>query len=116
MPTGLAFHRITAKGRNSQLLQERFDTILRDAELQLLDTTIEALSQEEQQYKERCSHEKKKVIATIDAWRNSFQASEASLDLDADHFVASAKCFVNEFYFQCVAIRTSKKVPGPSKS
>ena len=67
VPTGLAVHRMTAKGRNRQLLQERFDTILRDAELQLLDTTIEALTQDEQQYKERCSDEKKKVTATIDA-------------------------------------------------
>ena len=32
--------------------------------------------------------------------------------MDADHFVASAKCFANDFYFQCVAIWTSKKVAG----
>lgn len=111
----MVVHRVHAKGRNSQLLQERFDAILRDAELKLLDTTIEALSQDEQQYKERCATEKENVTATIDAWKSLFQASEASLSIDADHFVASAKCFVDDFYFQCVAIRTSKKVAGNIK-
>ena len=115
MPTGLVVHRINAKGRNSQVLQERFDAILRDAELKLLDATIEALTQDEQQYKERCTTEKENLTAIIDAWRSSFQASEASMSIDADHFVASAKCFVNDFYFQCVAIRTSKKVAGDIK-
>ena len=115
VPTGLVVHRINAKGRNSQALQSRFDAILRDAELKLLDTTIEALSEDEQQYKERCATEKENVTATIDAWRSSFQASEATLSIDADHFVASAKSFVNDFYFQCVAIRTSKKVAGDIK-
>ena len=115
VPTGLIVHRINAKGRNSQALQNRFDAILREAELKLLDTTIEALTEDEQQYKERCATEKENVTATIDAWRSSFQASEATLSIDADHFVASAKSFVNDFYFQCVAIRTSKKVAGDIK-
>ena len=115
VPTGLVVHRINAKGRNSQVLQERFDAILRDAELKLLDATIEALTQDEQQYKERCTTEKENLAAIINAWRSSFQASEASMSIDADHFVASAKCFVNDFYFQCVAIRTSKKVAGDIK-
>ena len=78
--------------RNSQVPQERFDAILRDAELKLLDATIEALTQDEQQYKERCTTEKENLTAIIDAWRSSFQASEASTSIDADHFVASAKC------------------------
>ena len=40
VPTGLVVHRINAKGRITQVLQERFDAILKDAELKLLDTTI----------------------------------------------------------------------------
>ena len=65
VPTGLVVHRINAKGRNSQVLQNRFDAILRDAELKLLDTTIEALTEDEQQYKERCATEKENVTATM---------------------------------------------------
>jgi len=42
----------------------------------------------------------------------SFQAIEASLSVDAYHFVSSAKCFVNDFYFQCMPIRTTKQVAG----
>ena len=75
VPNGLVVHRINAKVRNSQALQNRFDAILRDAELELLDTTIEALTEDEQQYTERCATEKENVTATIDAWRSSFQAS-----------------------------------------
>lgn len=41
VPTGLVVHHVNTKRRNSQLLQESFDAILRDAELKLLDTTIE---------------------------------------------------------------------------
>ena len=106
--------RITAKGRNNQPLQERFYAILREAELKLLDATIEALAQDEQLYKERCTSEKVKITTAIEAWRTSFQAIEASLSIDTDHFVSLAKCFVNNFYFQC-AIRTSKQVAGNMK-
>ena len=110
----MVLHRVNAKGRNGQPLQEHFDAILRETELKLLDATIEALIQDKQHCKERCANEKEKVAATIDAWRSSFQASEASLDI-ADHFVSSAKCFANDFYFQCVATRTSKQVAGDIK-
>ena len=55
------------------------------------------------------------VAATINVWRSLFQASEASMGMDEDHFVASAKCFLNDFYFQCMAIRTFKKVAGDIK-
>lgn len=41
VPTGLVVHHVNTKRRNSQLLHESFDAILRDAELKLLDTTIE---------------------------------------------------------------------------
>ena len=115
VPSGLTIHRVTAKGKNSQPLQERFDAILKEAELKLLDATIAALAQDEQLCTDRCTTEKKNVEAAIQAWRNSFQASEANLDIDADHFIASAKCFANDFYFQCVAIRTSKKVAVEQK-
>ena len=112
MPSGLKIHRVTAKGKNIQPLQEQFDTILKEAEFKLLDATIEALTHDEQLYRDLCTNEKKNVEAAIRAWRNSFQPSETNLDMDVDHFVASAKCYANDFYFQCVAIRTSKKVAG----
>ena len=115
VPGGMKIQRITAKGRNNQTLQEQFDAILQEAELKLLDATIEALAQDKQLYKERCTSEKVKITTAIEAWRTSFQAIEASLSVDADHFVSSAKCFVNDFYFQCVAIRTSKQVAGNMK-
>ena len=112
VPSGLKIHRVTAKGKNIQPLQEQLDTIQKGAEFKLLDATIEALTHDEQLYRDLCTNEKKNVEAAIRAWRNSFQTSETNLDMDADHFVASAKCFANDFFFQCVAIRTSKKVAG----
>ena len=108
VPSGLKIHRVTAKGKNIQPLQEQFDMILKEAEFKLLDATIEALTHDEQLCRDLCTNEKKNVEAAVRAWRNSFQTSET--DLDVDHFVASAECFANDFYFQCVAIRTSKKV------
>lgn len=43
VPTGLVVYCVNAKGCNSQLLQERFDAILRDAELKLLDPLLRPL-------------------------------------------------------------------------
>ena len=34
---------VTAKGRNAQEVQEKFNAIIKEAKLKLLDTTIEAL-------------------------------------------------------------------------
>ena len=76
VPGGMKIHRVNAKGRNSQTLHERFDAILREAELKLLDVTIEAFVHKEQHFKERFTSEKEKVAAAIEASRSSFQASE----------------------------------------
>ena len=109
VPGGLKIHRVTAKGRNIQPLQERFDVILKEAKFKRIDATIKALIYDKQLYRDLCTTEKNNLEAAIQAWRNSFQARETNLDMDADHFVASAKCFANDFYFQCIAIRTLRR-------
>ncbi|CAH3172872.1 unnamed protein product, partial [Porites lobata] len=76
----------------------------------LLDATIEALQIEEQQMTQRCTEEKQKVLTAIENWRSSFKASDPSLDIEADQFVISAKSFADDFYFECAAERTSKRV------
>ena len=112
VPSGMKIHRINAKGRNRQPLQEMFDTILREAKLKLLNATIKTLQQEEQHCLNHCTSEKEKITSTIVTWRELFKASDASLDIDADHFVTSKKCFVDIVLFQYAAIRTSKQVAG----
>jgi len=110
VPSGLKIRCVTAKGRNTQLLQEIFNNITKEAELKLLDATIDSLKTEEQQAKVRCAEEKKSVFTAIETWRNSFQSSDSSLNTEADEYVKSAKCFADSFYFECAATRASKWV------
>lgn len=110
VPSGLKIRSITAKGKNAENLQQKFTEVLKEAELKLLDATIEALQIEEQQITQRCTEEKQKVLTAIENWRSSFKASDPSLDIEADQFVISAKSFADDFYFECAAERTSKRV------
>ena len=64
----------------------------------------------EQQSKERCAAEKKKIFAAMETWRTSFQSSDATLDIKADEFVKSAKCFAESFYLECATTQASKWV------
>ena len=52
VPKGLKISNVADKGRNAERLQQTFDGILRQAESNLLDATIEALQIEEQQLKD----------------------------------------------------------------
>ena len=110
VPSGLKIRCVTAKGRNAQLLQDQFNNIIKEAEVKLLDATIASLETEQQQAKERCAVVKQKIFAAIKTWRTSFQSSDSSLDIEADEFVKSAKCFADSFYFECAATRASKRV------
>ena len=109
VPSGLKIN-VVAKGQSTQNLQEKFNIITKEAEIKLLEATIEALNSEEQQTKERCTEEKKNIDTAIESWRDSFQTSASLLEVEADEFVKSAKCFADNFYFECAATRASKHV------
>ena len=110
VPSGLKICCVTAKGWNAQPLQDKFNNIIKEAEIKLLDATIASVKTEEQQSKERCAAETQKIFAAIETWRTSFQSSDATRDIEADEFVKSAKCFAESFYFECAATRASKRV------
>ena len=73
VPSGLKIRNITAKGKNAKTLQQKFNDVLKEAELKLLDATVEALQIEEQQFQQRCTEEKQKVLTAIENWRSSFK-------------------------------------------
>ena len=69
VPNGLKIHSVTAKGlKNVENLQQKFNMVIKEAELTLLDATIEALQMEEQQTVDQCTEEKAKVLNVIDNW------------------------------------------------
>ena len=109
VPSGLKIN-VVAKGQRAQSLHEKFSIITKETEIKLLEATIEALNNEEQQANERCKEEKKNIDTAIESWRESFQTSASSLEVEADEFVQSAKCFADSFYFECAATRASKRV------
>ena len=46
VPKGLTIKRVTAKGKSTEILQAKFDEILREAETKLLDASLENLRTE----------------------------------------------------------------------
>ena len=106
---------VSAKGKHTISLQDKLHEILREAEEKLLDATLDVLRQDEQQYHSRCTEKKQQIATAIETWKDSFKTSESSLEIEVEQFVVSAKQFADEFYFECVAIRTSKQVVGSLK-
>ena len=103
--------RVSTNGKHTVSIQDKFDEILREAEEKLLDV----LRLDEQQYHSRCMEKKQQIATAIQTWKDSFKTSESSLEMEVEQFVVSAKQFADEFYFECVAIRTSKQVAGSLK-
>ena len=92
---------VNAKGKHTISLQDKYDKILCEAEQKLLDATLDVLRQDEQHYLSRCTDEKQQISAAIQTWKDSLKASKSSLDLEVEQFVALAKQFAHEFYFEC---------------
>ena len=71
VPKGLKIKPVKAKSK-SEDLQKKFDNILNEAELKLLDVTLESLRKEVLETEQSVAHCKEDIKATIDRWRSSF--------------------------------------------
>ena len=75
VPKGLTIKPVKAKSK-SEYLQKNFDNILHEAELKLLDVTLESLRKEVLETEHSVAHCKEDIKATIDRWRSSFSLKD----------------------------------------
>ena len=106
VPKGLKIKPVRAKSKSEDL--QKFDNILHEAELRLLDVTLESLRKEVLETEHSIALCKEDIKATIDRWRSSFPLKDKKSTGKADLLAKYAHKFVDDFYFQCMANKTSK--------
>ena len=108
VPKGLKIKPVKAKSK-SEDLQKKFDDILHEAGLKLLlGVTLESLCKDVLETEHSIARCKEDINATIGRWRTSFPLKDKKSTEKADLLVKYANKFVDDFYFQCTANKTSK--------
>ena len=107
VPKGLKIKSVKAKSKSEEL-QKKFDEIIQEAELKLLDATLESLRREVLETKNSIASFKEDLKTTIGRWRSSFPLNDETSSQKADLLAAHADKFVDDLYFQYAAHNTSK--------
>ena len=109
VPKGLKIKSVKAKSK-SEDLQKKFDDIIQEAELKLLDATLESLRREVHETESSITSSKDDLKTTIDRWRSSFPLKDEKSTSKADLLAERADKFVDDFYFHLTAHNTSKSL------
>ena len=107
VPKGLKIKPVKAKSKSDDL-QKKFDEIIQEAELKLLDATLESLRREVLETKNSIVSFKEDLKTTVGRWRSSFPLKDETSSGKADLLAAHADKFVDDLYFQHAAHNTSK--------
>ena len=94
IPVGLRIASIQAKGKNVETLQAKFDDIIREAEVKMLEATIENLRSEIKDHQEDVRVASANVDGTIARWKVELLKNEIS-ELQANSLVEIAIEFVS---------------------
>ena len=95
IPVGLRIASIQAKGKNVETLQAKFDDIIREAEVKMLEATIENLRSEIKDHQEDVRVASANVDGTIARWKVELLKNEI-LELQANSLVETAIEFVEQ--------------------
>ena len=102
VPKGLKIKPLKAKSK-SEDLQKMFDDILHEAELKLLlGVTLKSLRKDVLETDHSIARSKEDINATL------FPLKDKKSTEKADLLAKYANTFVDDFYFQCTANKTSK--------
>lgn len=107
VPKGLKIRPVQAKGKANDL-QKKFDDVIRDAERKLLDISINSVLQDIPALENSIEECKNDIDNTITKWRSSFPHKDEKSVEKANVIAERAATFVENFYFECTAIETSK--------
>lgn len=114
IPSGLALH-VTAKGKNPQELQRQFDAITKEAEIKLIEATLEDLKRQKQEASENCDKSHQSIADAIENWRSNFSSSVTTFTVDADKYAQAAADYASNYYFQRISSLASKMVADELK-
>ena len=106
VPKRLKIKPLKAKSKSEDL--QKFDDILHETELKRLRVTLESLRKDVLETEHSIARCKEDINATIGRWRTSFPLKDKKSTEKADLLAKYANKFVDDFYFQCPANKTSK--------
>ena len=105
IPTGLRIASIQAKGGNVETLQAKFDEVVHEAEVKMLEATIENLRSEIKDHQEAIRTASANVDGTIARWKVELLENEI-LESKASSLVEAAVTFVEQVH--CVVVTLSQ--------
>ena len=108
VPSGLRIQRIRAKGQDVDLLQSKFDEIIFDAELKLLDAAIDDLRRDVKDCKEAINAREMDIDGTIGRWQSHLAKLEEITANQAKDLVDTAAAFVAKLSLDSAVSRASK--------
>ena len=107
VPAGLRIASIQAKGKNVEALQAKFDEIAHEAEVKMLEATIENLRSEIKDAQEAVRVATANVDGTIARWKVELRKNEIS-ESKATSLVEAAIAFVEQITKDTAVSRASK--------
>ena len=107
IPTGLRIASIQAKGKNVDTLQAKFDEIVHEAEVKMLEATIENLRSEIKDHQEAVRIASANIEGTIARWKVELLKNEIS-ESKASSLVEAAEAFVARITKDIAISRASK--------
>ena len=108
IPSGLRIQRVKAKGQNIDLLQPKFDDIIKDAELKLLNVAIEDLRSDVKACEEVIQQRENDIDGTIAQWKSHLQKLKELTPDQMKDLVDAAAAFVTELSSDSAVSRASK--------
>ena len=106
-PSGLRIKKVQAKGQNVDALQAKFDGIIREAEVQLLEATIDHLRSEVKDHQEAIRATTANIDGTIARWKEQLLKNDIS-NAKATSLVEAAVAFVEKLSKDTAVSRASK--------
>ena len=107
IPKGLRIRNVKAKG-NNETLQAKFDDIIREAEVKLLDAAIDSLRRDVEVNQDEFREREEDIDGTIAQWRTHLVQNKEITSEQADSLVQTALAFAENLYSDNAVIQASK--------
>lgn len=107
IPKGLRIRNVKAKG-NNETLQAKFDDIIREAEVKLLDAAIDSLRRDVEANQDELREREDDIDGTIAQWRTYLARNKEITSEQADTLVQTAVAFAENLSSDNAVIQASK--------
>ena len=107
IPKGLRIRNVKAKG-NNETLQAKFDDIIREAEVKLLDAAIDSLRHDVEANQDELREREDDIDGTIAQWRTYLARNKEITSEQADTLVQTAVAFAENLSSDNAVVQASK--------